>query len=60
MPVGYPLVVDALAVDDELHASWEWPSAMFAEGEVAELAELWFEALRGMVGAGLEAARATP
>ncbi|MCE3554391.1 amino acid adenylation domain-containing protein [Pseudonocardia sp. RS11V-5] len=51
MPVGYPLVVDVLATDDELHASWEWPAAAFAEDEVPELAELWFEALRGLVRA---------
>jgi hypothetical protein len=46
MPVGYPLVVDVLAVDlggrPELHASWEWPSALFAGKEVTARAELWF------------------
>jgi len=55
MPAGYPLVVDVLAVDadgrTELHASWEWPAALFGEGEVPQLAELWFEALRGIVRA---------
>ena len=55
MPVGYPLVVDVLAVDSggrpELHASWEWPVAVFEEDEVPALAELWFEALRGVVRA---------
>ena len=55
MPVGYPLVVDVLAVDvagrPELHASWEWPAALFTADEVPALAELWFEALRGVVRA---------
>ena len=55
MPAGYPLVVDVLAVDadgrSELHASWEWPAALFGGGEVPQLAELWFEALRGIVRA---------
>nr|WP_232666957.1 non-ribosomal peptide synthetase [Pseudonocardia sp. TRM90224] len=56
MPVGYPLVLDVLAMDvggrSELHASWEWPAALFAADEVAALAELWFEALRGIVRVG--------
>ncbi|MGE0841085.1 MAG: amino acid adenylation domain-containing protein [Pseudonocardia sp.] len=55
MPAGHPLVLDVLAVDvdgrPELHASWEWPAAVFAAGEVPSLAELWFEALRGIVRA---------
>jgi len=59
MPVGHPLVVDVLAADSggddggraELHASWEWPAAAFADDEVPALAELWFEALRGIVRA---------
>ncbi|GAA4701834.1 hypothetical protein GCM10023215_46050 [Pseudonocardia yuanmonensis] len=59
MPVGYPLVVDVLAADragrPELHASWEWPAALFDAEEVPALAELWFEALRGIVrAAGIE------
>ncbi|MGH3613703.1 MAG: amino acid adenylation domain-containing protein [Pseudonocardia sp.] len=53
MPVGYPLVLDVMAIDvdgrPELHASWEWPEALLGEHEVVALAELWFEALRGIV-----------
>jgi non-ribosomal peptide synthase protein (TIGR01720 family) len=58
MPAGYPLVLDALAVDvagrPELHASWEWPAALVGPDEVPALAELWFEALRAIVRGGAE------
>jgi amino acid adenylation domain-containing protein/non-ribosomal peptide synthase protein (TIGR01720 family) len=60
MPVGYPLVLDVMAIDvdgrPELHASWEWPAALLDEDEVVALAELWFEALRGIVRAVGDAA----
>jgi aspartate racemase len=32
-----------------LHAHWTWPDGLFAEPDVRELAELWFEALRSLV-----------
>ena len=62
MPVGYPLVLDVMAIDvdgrPEVHASWEWPEALFDENAVVALSELWFEALRGIVRAVRGAGRA--
>ncbi|MEA2138145.1 MAG: hypothetical protein QOG56_1295, partial [Solirubrobacteraceae bacterium] len=55
MPAGYPLVLDAMAVDvdglPELRASWEWAAAVLQEDDVMALGELWFVALRGIVRA---------
>ncbi|WP_460068185.1 amino acid adenylation domain-containing protein [Streptomyces sp. YKOK-I1] len=31
-----------------LHAGWAWADGVLSEGEVRELAELWFEALEGL------------
>jgi len=60
IPADHAVVADVMAVDTadgrpELRASWEWPAALFdgdaTEGEILLLAELWFEALRGVVRA---------
>ncbi|MGE0296504.1 MAG: amino acid adenylation domain-containing protein [Pseudonocardia sp.] len=60
MPADHAVVADVMAVDSadgrpELRASWEWPAGLFdgdrSGGEIVQLGELWFEALRGIVRA---------
>ncbi|WP_051472173.1 non-ribosomal peptide synthetase [Patulibacter minatonensis] len=64
MPVPYPLVLDAMAIDGPdgavLHASWDWTPGLFADGEVGLLCTLWFAALRGIVRAAGVAPGALP
>ncbi|MFJ7205933.1 amino acid adenylation domain-containing protein [Streptomyces sp. NPDC098789] len=52
-PLRHALTLSAEAVRGtdgvRLHARWTWPDALFAREDVQELAELWFEALRGLV-----------
>ncbi|MGY0233761.1 amino acid adenylation domain-containing protein [Longispora urticae] len=49
MPLGHLLEVNCAArdVDSEptLTATWTWPAGVFADGDVAAFAELWFAAL---------------
>ncbi|KAB2345062.1 non-ribosomal peptide synthetase [Actinomadura rudentiformis] len=64
MPMAHVLEINAitreLAGGPELSATWTWPDGLLAEDDVRELAEGWFEALRGLVahvsGDGTEAA----
>ncbi|EWM10643.1 non-ribosomal peptide synthetase [Kutzneria sp. 744] len=54
MPATHTLQLSAVTEDTadgpRLTATWQWPSALLAEAEVAELATLWFEALRSLAG----------
>ncbi|GIG56508.1 hypothetical protein Lfu02_08800 [Longispora fulva] len=49
MPLGHLLEVNCAARDvagePALTATWTWPDGVFADGEVAALARLWFDAL---------------
>ncbi|MGW3962982.1 amino acid adenylation domain-containing protein [Amycolatopsis sp. NPDC005003] len=51
--VSHPLTLNALTRDTpdgpRLVANWTWPAGLLAEEQVAELADLWFEALAGIV-----------
>ncbi|MFC5722989.1 amino acid adenylation domain-containing protein [Streptomyces gamaensis] len=52
MPLGYSLDVNAYTLNrptgPELHVRWSWPEALLPAGAVAELADLWFTALRAL------------
>jgi amino acid adenylation domain-containing protein/non-ribosomal peptide synthase protein (TIGR01720 family) len=51
--VPHVLEINAAAVDGPdgptLSVTWAWPEALLARPDVAELAEAWFDALRGLV-----------
>ncbi|MFG2007434.1 condensation domain-containing protein, partial [Spirillospora sp. NPDC048911] len=53
MPMAHVLEINAitreLAGGPELSATWTWPDGLLTEDDVRELAEDWFEALRGLV-----------
>ncbi|WP_246653500.1 non-ribosomal peptide synthetase [Nonomuraea guangzhouensis] len=53
MPAAHALEVIATAVDGDvgpaLSVTWSWPSELFTEQEVRDLADGWFAALRGIV-----------
>ncbi|MGI8332310.1 amino acid adenylation domain-containing protein [Actinomadura scrupuli] len=53
MPMAHLLEINAVTHDrpggPELTVTWTWPDGLFAEGDVAELAEAWFAALTGIV-----------
>ncbi|HEX2312418.1 MAG TPA: condensation domain-containing protein, partial [Thermomonospora sp.] len=52
MPLSHVLAVDAIVRDTgdgaRLTATWTWPGGLLPEADVRELAETWFEALRGI------------
>ncbi|SEG04073.1 non-ribosomal peptide synthase domain TIGR01720/amino acid adenylation domain-containing protein, partial [Thermomonospora echinospora] len=52
MPLAHVLAVDAVARDTgdgvRLTATWTWPGGLLNEADVRELAQAWFEALRGI------------
>ncbi|MEV5593240.1 condensation domain-containing protein, partial [Streptomyces sp. NPDC052496] len=49
MPLAHPVEVNALTQDladgPRLRVTWSWATGLLREGDVRELAELWFEAL---------------
>ncbi|MEO3825210.1 amino acid adenylation domain-containing protein [Actinomadura sp. B10D3] len=53
MPMAHVLEINALARDlpggPELSATWTWPGGLLDPGDVRELAEGWFAALRALV-----------
>ncbi|EHN12108.1 Long-chain-fatty-acid--CoA ligase [Patulibacter medicamentivorans] len=53
MPMPHALDVDALVRDGAdgpvLQTTFAWPGALFDEAEIGELADLWLQALRGLV-----------
>ncbi|GAA2589759.1 amino acid adenylation domain-containing protein [Actinomadura fulvescens] len=53
MPMAHVLEINVITRDlaggPELSAIWTWPDGLLAEDDVRELAEGWFEALRGLV-----------
>ncbi|MDX3225293.1 non-ribosomal peptide synthetase [Streptomyces sp. ME19-01-6] len=50
---AHTIALDILVADTpqgpRLLANWTWPTGLLAERDVAELADLWFEALAGIV-----------
>ncbi|MFJ9343323.1 amino acid adenylation domain-containing protein [Streptomyces sp. NPDC101733] len=56
MPLGHALELNALTQDGpdgpELVAGWSWARGLLGEQEVAELAALWFDALRALARDG--------
>lgn len=53
MPLLHSLGLSAVAIDSgdgaQLQASWSWAPSLFAEKDIRELAENWFEALEILV-----------
>ncbi|MEV7190172.1 peptide synthetase, partial [Kitasatospora sp. NPDC093102] len=54
MPMPHSISLNAVTHDlpdgeAQLTATWSYPGALLQEQEVRELAELWFEALEGLV-----------
>ncbi|WP_185443940.1 non-ribosomal peptide synthetase [Kribbella qitaiheensis] len=62
MPLGHAIELNAMVLDGpdgpELRAEWTWADGVLTSDEVAELAQLWWDALAGLVGA--EASGHTP
>jgi non-ribosomal peptide synthase protein (TIGR01720 family) len=52
MPMQHGLALNAVTIDGpdgpRLTATWSWPAALLTEESVAELADLWWQALRGL------------
>ncbi|MEV0401887.1 amino acid adenylation domain-containing protein [Actinoallomurus sp. NPDC050550] len=51
MPVAHGLEIDAVTQDGDLRATWVWPDEWLPEGEVRDLADRWFAALRELAAA---------
>ncbi|RUL69107.1 non-ribosomal peptide synthetase, partial [Dyella choica] len=52
-PLPYPVALNAIAYESggsmELHAHWLWAAELFAEEDIRELAQGWFDALTSLV-----------
>ena len=53
MPAAYPLDINVFAQDradgPHLTVMWSWPAALFSDGAVTRLAELWQECLQAVI-----------
>ena len=62
-PLAYAIEVNAIALDAahgvELHAHWNWASALLDHADVRDLAESWFHALERLVRLALDGAVVT-